>query len=520
MRIWLLEIDALDDAGAEVTLRYSSAEYRGEAPFEVRVRQPALYTIRASGLPFGGGSRSGFGEAVLVNKDGGLDFLADYAVDGRECRLTLYSETETFAESDAWAVLAVDGDGNTLAVDGDDNELLVDASSTYVFFGTVTKLVDGDGTLSVRLRDFREALSEPHPHNVYAGTNSLPSGVEGVEADIKGRMKPRVYGSVSNATPVLVNTARLIYQFHDGGSVVVTALRDRGVVLTDDGEQASLTALELATSPDPGHYIRFQGYVRLGAIPTGEVTGDIESTIATQAGDVFSLIAGEAGYSIVSGEAAAINDAGVVGLHITNETPTADLLDRITRSIGGYWAITQSGELTVRRLFAPYAPSVLITDAEIISMTRSATGTGDNGLPIWRVIVQGDRVETVQNEVAATAPASIAARVSAQYRQAIDEDPSVKYRHPLASELTIEGVLRDLDDCADVAERLGDLFGVRRDIVEVTARLEPNVLEAIRLGTEITVRSYRYGYTQGRDFIVLGHTLDARLGRATLFLWG
>ena len=133
-RIWTLDIEALDAVDNPVTLRFASGDYTRRDPgpvdhyYEPRLKQPALFQVAASTGPLlNSNNRSGYGEAELINTDGGLDHLADYAVDGRLLTLRLV-----------------------------DDDTAVD-----VLVATVASLAFGERSVTVRLRDPQSLLQLP-----------------------------------------------------------------------------------------------------------------------------------------------------------------------------------------------------------------------------------------------------------------------------------------------------------------------------------------------------------------------
>ena len=83
---WTLTIQARDAENQPQTLRFSQGIYLDEDDnfYDPRIQQPGLYEAGLYAGQLLNQSRSGYGETTLLNDDGGLDYLADYAVDGRE----------------------------------------------------------------------------------------------------------------------------------------------------------------------------------------------------------------------------------------------------------------------------------------------------------------------------------------------------------------------------------------------------------------------------------------------------
>lgn len=491
MRYWLLSVEALDAAGNAKTLRFSTPGYMDPNPvgWLPRIKQPGLYR---SGL-FAGElinvDRSGYGETTLINNDGALDWLVDYATDGR-------SATLQYAD---------------------------DSGITTVLEGTVGRVSFSNTLVSIKLRDPVEPLQRPHPLTRYAGTNVLPDGLEGTDDDIGGNIKPRVYGQVRNAQPVLVNGPKLIYQISDH-DCTVTAVYDNGVALDFDGDYSSLAELE-GTAPTAGEWSdwepprgkwrRYQGYIRVGVSPTGQLTCDANAP-AVNAGDVVAQIANEAGVSVDS--VGALNGRGAVRLWVTDEATTAALLDRIVTSCAGYYRLTGTQTIVAGLLAPPATPVLTLNDHQVITIDRDSAGAGNNGLPVGRVTWQADRIESVQTELAGDVSEARRARLASQYRDAVAVSGVTLARHPLADSISIASDLANRSSAQTTANDVLALLSPRRDRLTVVAR----VVDAGGLQIQQTVRvvTPRLGYTAGRNLLVVGREVDASRNRVSLTLWG
>lgn len=486
--IWLLEMDALDGSDVATTLRFSSAEYPRQAyQWSARIKQPGLFKTKALGSVVPGSGKSGYGETVLNNNDGGLNYLADYAVDGRAA--TIY---------------------------------LMDSEYTRrtVLRGTVEALIFDNTDVSVRMRDPYKRLDVSHPQSVYGGTNVLPAGVDGVSSDIAGKNIPRCYGAPRNVAPILVNTSRYIYQACDRSTSSIISVFDRGVALTADTPYASLSDLQAAEgTPDPGYYRAYQGYFRVGSTPTGQVTADVNST-TLQLGAVFSLIASEAGFTVSDTDVAALTTT--VAIFLTSVRNTSDLLTLLADSCGGYWAVDSTGVLRFGQLLAPSSPSLTLTDSSVRKVTRTAVGAGPNGLPYKKVTLNADPVETVQTDLAAVVSAARVARLASRFRSSVQVASALQIaRHPLAMELMIDTALRFTTSGTTQSTRLRDLFAVRRDSVTVEASMTSDLAASMTIGTVVTLQTNKLGYNLSpRTMTILGYQLDARSGRVSVDLWG
>jgi len=484
MMVWAVDIAALNGSDVAETLRFASGDYTQveSGPlhhyYEPRLIQSALFQVRANTGPLlSGGGRSSIGQVELINTDGGLNYLADYAVDGRAMTV---------------------------------RQVVSGTPSTFLT-ATVERMTFSDKRVIFTLRDPLAQLDDAIAANVFAGNNVLPNGVEGTADDIGGTRKPLVLGSVVNASPVLVNTSKLIYQVHDGSDVTVTAVRDRGVALIYQSTATDLTDL-LTTPPAPGFWRTYQGYFSLGSAAQS-ITCDAARD-DTGAGDVFDQLATMAGYTVNASDLSALNAVGNVGIFVTSDNSYKSALETVAHGCGCYFALDDGGEIRVTPLAAPATADITIEDWQLASLDRSATGSGSNGLPVYKVTIQADMVATVQTDLAVTTVNP--ARYASEYRSAVATDAAIKTRHPLSTELIIASPLRDLADAQTVADALLPLLKVRRDVVEGGVK----DLDASELfvGANITINSTRLGYP--RSFILLGWRLDTNANRTYLNLWG
>lgn len=492
-RVWLLDIEALDGQGSPTILRYSNAEYSGENYYEPRLKQPGLFQEGLFSNNILPAQRSSVGVSKLINVDGFLNFLVDYAIDGRSITLSFF-------------------DGETVQ---------------EAFTGTCERFDFSRTEVSVVMRAPSDILNVSRNFTEYLGTNIAPDGLEGTENDLKGNPKPRLYGEGRNITPILVNSQKLIYQVSDINCTILS-VRDNGVELEFDGTYNSLTELETLPPdendwedwmPPAGTYRRYEGYVRLGVEPSGQLTVDADGP-NTLLGDVFEYVSNEAGVVLSSGKAE-LNTFGNCRLLATQEENYIQLLDRLALSAGCYWRRRSDGDLEVGLVPTPDENniSLFIEDYMIIDMNRSASGGGSNGLPIYRVEVQADRIESVQKDLSGSADAELRARVASQYRKANAQDLSVQSRHPLSTEFTLSSDLSSLSSAQNVADNILSLLSPRRDVVSVQINLSRDNLSLPLLST-VRLQTIRLGYDNGRDMLVVEKTFNPVKNKLSLLLWG
>jgi hypothetical protein len=230
----------------------------------------------------------------------------------------------------------------------------------------------------------------------------------------------------------------------------------------------------------------------------------------------MASVATEAG--AVTGDVSSLDAVGQLRLWVTDEVTTADLLDRIAISVGGYWRIDSSGKIQAGTLAAPDTPTLTLRDHQIIDISREATGAGQNGLPVGRVLVECDPIERTQDSLAGGVSEARRARLSKAVREAEASDASTLSRHPLADDVQIASRLATRDQGKALASRILSLLSPRRDILTITARVQD--AGGLVTGSTIRIVTPRLGYSAGRNLLVVGREIDTSRNRQTLELWG
>jgi hypothetical protein len=517
-RIYLAEITAYDPAlPGVVTLRYASGlgynHPSAPAYYEPRIIEPGQ--IRRSMFAGGttlGAVEVGYGELRLANVDGALDALATYGFDGRLLR-----------------VLAGDDAG-------------IYSSFASVFVGTMLAPRVTEEEVQILVRDRLFELERPLLTATYGGTNVLPAGVDG-EDDIKGRVIPRAYGIVRGTAPVIVNTARNIYQISDGALNLINRVYDNAVQFTNGADYVSQADME-ANVPAAGTARRWAagGMFRLGGASVGQVTADADqganaaARTAAQMMKAMALSAGIPSGDISAADVTALDTANgsECGLWVTDTMTARVAMEIIANSVGAWFGFDRLGVLRMQRLSAPSGTPVAtlsrltpgaVTEADTIDLLdlKLTTGTdADRGIPVHRVTVEYQRCYTVQRDVLDNAGAVLPAQrafFSQEYRTQQAQDLAVKTTYLLSPEITIRTALHGNTPAANEAARQLTLRKVRRDRLTATIRADQTVA-TIDLGTLLSVRAPRFGLGAGKLFTVIGIEMRLAANEMVLELWG
>lgn len=469
--------------------------------YEPRIVQPASMRRDCfSRGATGGASQVGYGELIVGNVDGGLDAWPTYGFDARAIEILLGEMSPM--QPPSW---------------------------TTVLRGTMEQPRFGLDSIAIRLRDRQAELDLPALPNRYRGSNELPEGLDGTAADLAGRPIPGAWGRAYNVPAPLVNTSRLIYQC--GGTAV--AAYDRGAALTRGADYADQAAME-ATAPAAAQYRVWPagGYARLGSIPAGQVTFDIEQGAApanrTAAQVAQAILTGPGGIAsgdIVAADVAALDaaNAGEIGLWLDADTDCRAALDQVLASVGAWWGCDRLGQFRMARIDAPQAAAAVATldDTVIDDIERVPTSDDGNGLPAWRVTLRYSRKWlTQESDLAGSVSDARRAELREPWQTVVAEDPAVKTAHPLAADLAFDSLLADTAAAQAEADRKLALHKVRRDRYEVACRIDAALAETLDLGAVVLLQIPRYDLADGKPMRVIGIQADLRAALYRLTLWG
>lgn len=511
-RIFLVEFDGYDpDTETVITHRFCSGEGYQSGPdwYEPRLKQPATFSRSINTSELGGRQSISYGETLLSNDDGELDFLADDYFDGREMRV-YYGRPS------------------------DPRERFV-----MILRAQMAAVAVEVKQVSIRLRDRAITLDKPFSTAKYGGTNILPAGVDGTPDDIKDQSRPVIFGRVALMEPVLVNTSLLIYQVNDGYAEIVNVF-DGGAYLARETEdyasEAELT--DETNEPRPGYYKVWPagGYVRLGGRPFSTVSVScVDSWNASEisaAGLLRRILerAAEQRPDTLQPRTAADwhyfdlkqldeDNAASLGVVVQPDETTLSLLDRICATVGAFWGFDALGALRVIRFEEPSATADLTLDVyEMLEAEREP----ESQVPYWRVTVRADQNFAVQDRtgLAGVVPADRSAWLGNPFRDSKAEDTDIQTTRLLAEEVTYESLLNGIGPAEAEAERRLGLFSVRRDVVTLTLPQPSFYGDSLDLGKTAKVIIPRLGYQSGKNMTIIGLSVDYANDRCDVTLWG
>lgn len=508
--LWLVELTGYTDASTSAVYRFANGKYitrRTDTPAETLYDDCLIDpgTIErslfggVSGLADNPRSQTGAGSIALGNLDGHLDSIFDGAVSFRERPVRVLRVARDAAYSTAQVVLV----------------------------GVISQIELKPDQVVVNVKDRSGELDSPHLTTTYAGNNALPNGLEGV-TDLAGKVKPRAYGTVSLVEPPMVNTARLIVQLNNG-AIVSATLYEGGSTVAAGADYTSQSDME--TNPPAANQVRVWpagGMARLGFSPTYPITATIvaDSAPNSTAAQLIKRLALERGISsgdISASDVTALDAANsaTLGLWVDDSTTTADLIDQVARSVGGYWGFDSRGVLRMGRFDAPSGSAVAeATPSKSGKLERVAN---DEDIPATVVRIRYAQYRRTQSASELAGPVTDAQASDLAQEWRVAESTTTLSPNPHKRTRTIERdtLFASRSDALTEAARLLALAAVvRRTHLLTDTVLDSGELGAIDLAAVCTLRWPRYGFDAGSLRRVLSMRYALARNALDITLWG
>ncbi|BBD98052.1 hypothetical protein SAMIE_1015530 [Sphingobium amiense] len=227
-----------------------------------------------------------------------------------------------------------------------------DIAGARIFKGRVQSFTGEGGGLSVTAEVDVEPFNIDVLAQEYTGTGDDEGG-----ADLKGRLKPWIFGRALNVEPVLINGVENVVQFSAYPIQGISALYERGAASfgSSIGNYATYEELVAATIP-AGRWAtcHARGMARLGAPPFGVITGDVDGDngggFLRKTGAIIQRIAAVRGVSsgLIDAASFAALDLAVpypINIVITEQTSLLELARRLARPCNAQAGVDFTGRL-------------------------------------------------------------------------------------------------------------------------------------------------------------------------------
>ncbi len=299
----------------------------------------------------------------------------------------------------------------------------------------------------IKFRDAADVLKTPLLVDRYASGTAA------------GLLKPLCLGRCFNIAPVLIDEATHTYQFNNGVSAAVTAVRFNGAVVP-----GSYYTVNLADST-----ITFTTY------PTGDVTMDVDGQLVgftwlQTASDFIGQIASMRGLTVDSSGLPGY----MLGLYLTTDTATDQILDEICASLGGFWLFDRLGQFKVRAFNGvPALAGESLTKDQTVANTLKIRRVIN---PLHSMTLGYKRNWTPLSNIAAvvheTIPAT-AAELAADGKTVTRTQAAVLDNYPQAETIKTDSLLVTEADATTEADRRLALAAIPRFVYELQQLTAP-----------------------------------------------
>lgn len=461
---------------------------------------PSLRDLTTYSSLFAEGRTSGAqsvvpGELSIVNLDGQYDDWLNYSFDGRQVVVRRGNAGDSYP-----------------------------SAFTTILTATCETIEINRSLVSLKLKDKLFRLDSIVNKNSYGGTNVLPNGVDGTAANIKGKFKPRLYGTVMSIDPVLVNTSKLTYQISDLPLASIEIVRDNGVTLIKGADYATSAAMNAAGLMMGGYVTCLaEGMFRLTSAPAGTITASatgLLKTVGQIAKDVV-LNAGLSEAEISSADIAAleISNPAVVSMWVNGET-AIQVLDELCATIGAGYSFDPLGVFRIGVLTVPDASSLVLLRLDTIFSDYERQASKDTGIPASEVILNYFKRYNTSYTIAGSVAADERLNLSAPYRTAKASNPAIKTQFLQASTIQADTLFTIEADALTEANRRLTLYSTRRDVFTVGIPIDLLPGSDFKLLSIVRLTLSRFGLSNGKRFRLLAVQLQLSANKAYLTLWG
>jgi hypothetical protein len=220
----------------------------------------------------------------------------------------------------------------------------------------VDSFASEDMALGLRLVAARDLFDADVLRSTYAGTTGAEGG-----ADLKGQLKPWVFGRALNVEPVFIDQIDNVFQVSGYGAVqAISTVYERGSSFgASVGNFANYAALVAANIPE-GRWgtCHAQGMFRLGAPPAGVITCDVDGDnvggFLRRTGDILGQIATRIGLvdKVSSSSMTALDTAVArnVNIVIREQTSFMELAQRMLAPCNAVGSVSPAGRLIASRV--------------------------------------------------------------------------------------------------------------------------------------------------------------------------
>lgn len=454
-----------------------------------------------------------------------------------ERQMPIFPEQDRRVQRQFGTIEIANGDGfmdtliQSLAVDGRQVRVLFGPyMAPYSQFTVIADVVStgweaDDLKVTIGIRDRSYNLDLPLQENLFAGTG----GAEG-NAEIAGKPKPLLFGRCRNITPIVIDPFNLIFQVHDGTIHGIDAVYDQGAEISPEGTDVATYADLVALSVSASMFAtcKAEGMFKLGSSPAGLVTADVLGDATPDYANTLDVIALRiltdraslpTRFQNRASFAGAASIGGEMGIYISPASlpSTADIMNALLGSVGGWWGAGRDGRIRAGRLSPPEdrSPNFFLDEFDIQDMEPQPSPT-----PRWRQRVgyQPNWTEQRGEDIALSVPDERRQFLTQTMRVVTSASNSVRVRHLQALDPDpVLGLFESAADAQELSDYLLALYSPDRRLYAMSLK---RIGYALDLQKIVRVTWPRMGLQNGKNFSIVGIREDADKDETQILLWG
>lgn len=385
---------------------------------------------------------------------------------------------------------------------------------TKIYSGYVSDISSSDrNTLNISIRDLLQRLNTPVTSILVGGTDQN-----------KEILRPLCFGEVHNITPVLIDTANLIYMVHNGPIESIIEVRDNGVPLilgtgyTVNLVSGTFTLLKSAfgviTCSVQGEKTTTDS---LGNLVVGTYSNTVVKLIQVIVSKYGNLVLSPSDMDITTINTFDTANQAPVGIYLNNNTNVINACQQLASSVAAQFTSNRSGLITILKIDTPSSTGQtrFISDTDIILGSLAVD---------QKVAVQGSiklgycQNYTVQGSLLTGIPDVHKNMFGLEYLTATVKDTTVLTTYNLSAEPSIKYTNLVSNSGATTyvtneANRLLNLWKIPRFIykMECTAKFL-----TISLGEMVSLTHYRFGLSTSKYGQVISIATNWDTGRVNL----
>lgn len=414
------------------------------------------------------------------------------------------------------------------------------ATATNLFAGVPLYPDVGLDKVIFSVSDRLAELDQPAQVEVFAGTNSGSTGIEGSADGIKGQTKPFMYGGPLFHVPAtFVNESSRIYALNfdyagaTEGVASIAAVYDEGLAKTLDtgvgtgGNVANLAALQ-AASITAGQYATCvaEGLFRFSGAANGVVTASVTQAATRNGAEIVKDLIERIGFTSSDYVAASFTTLGTdnnsdMEIYCDKDTTVLSLISEILNGYGAYLIVNTDNKFQVGRLTNPTAGSSVHTFDQWSIQNLKIVSSRDpgEGLPPKQIKINYKKNyrPLADSEFAGGVTETNRLLLGSEWKESVGlENENVVAKHFNPPIFVFDSHFTDEGDADDEVDRQNTLRQLERKYYS----FDTSDLTPLNIGDIVTLENPRISLSSGKKVAIMGKDILLKKSRISYLVWG